>query len=100
MCSTTDVSFKSADMANIFIYFFIAFFNVECAVSYMANKTIRSLTYLLNILLVYILLICLSIGKYVSNLGCLSAVFASYYSSDPRVFCCKAEYCLANCSNE
>ena len=58
------------------------------------------LTYLLKILLVYILLICLSIGKYVSNFGCFRAVVASCCSSDPRIFCCKVVYCLANYSNE
>ena len=64
------------------------------------QKTVTQLTYLLKILLVYILLIFLSIGKYVSNFGCFSAVVASCCSSDPRIFCCKAVYCLANYSNE
>ena len=80
----------------------------NCIAFYMAPTTfmivqirfVTQLTYLLKIVLVYILLICLSIGKYVSNFGCLSAVFASCCSSDPSIFCCKAVYYLANCSNE
>ena len=87
-------------------HFHISFFN--CIAFYMApgtfmlcaNKIVTQLSYLIKIVLVYILLICLSIGKYVSSFGCLSVVFASCCSSDPSIFCCKAVYCLANCSNE
>ena len=78
----------------------IAFYMAPGTFMICANKIVTQLTYLLKIVLVYILLICLSIGKYVSNFGCLSAVFASCCSSNPSIFYCKAVYCLANYSNE
>ena len=64
------------------------------------GKTKGKAHYLKKILLVYIFLICLSIGLYVRKLGCLSVVFTCFFSSAPSIFCCEAVYCLANYSNE